>query len=417
MMSPQALENEIATLAAQLDAAMHRLLTLIRRFDDSGAWGVQGALSCAHWLSWRVGVELGAAREHVRVARALADLPAIDAALQTGRLSYSKVRALTRVASSDNEAVLLELARTSTASQLERICRGYRRAIASPLGDHPEDEAAVRWVQQRDAAPGLVRLLAQLTADEAAVVERAIDHAAARAWKSGVSAGTLEERRNAGARRADALVTMAEQYLQHANETLAGPPVTVVVHTETGTIGGTLDDGTPLPATAVERVQCDATITHARADGATGITTVSRRRRTIPTLLRRALLLRDGGCRFPGCTNRWVDGHHVVPWSAGGATSLENLLALCRRHHRYVHEYGFRIEHDHDTVRFFRGNGAEVTASGESAWLKGTDGVGCLPASTGIPIHAQSNFPAWDGRAPDYDTIIGGLAFQGSPSD
>src|SRR5215510_13398332 len=106
-------------------AATHRFLTLVARFDEAGVWADQGARTCAHWLSWRVGLDLGAAREHVRVARALQTLPQIDDELRRGRVSYSKVRALTRVAKPETEGALLEMARTSTASQLERICRGY----------------------------------------------------------------------------------------------------------------------------------------------------------------------------------------------------------------------------------------------------------------------------------------------------
>ncbi len=131
------LGDEIAELAAHLDAATHRLFTLIRRFDESGGWADQGALSCAHWLSWRVGLELGAAREHVRVARALAGLPLADVALSRGEISYSKVRALTRVATPATEAALLDMARSSTASQLERICRGYRRAMQNAANERP----------------------------------------------------------------------------------------------------------------------------------------------------------------------------------------------------------------------------------------------------------------------------------------
>ena len=97
---------------------------------------------------------------------------------------------------------------------------------------------------------------------------------------------------------------------------------------------------------------------------------VGRRRRTIPTLLRRALRLRDRGCRFPGCTNRHVDGHHVVPWARGGATALENLCSLCRRHHTHVHEYGFRMENDGaGGFQFFRPDGVEVTAAGAAPVL------------------------------------------------
>jgi len=339
------LGDEIAELAAHLDAAIHRLLTLIRRFDEAGGWADQGALSCAHWLSWRIGLELGAAREHVRVARALADLPLVDDALRQGRVSYSKVRALTRVATPATEPTLLEMARSSTASQLERICRGYRRALRNAAGERPEDEAERRWVRERETEARFVRIEVQLRPDEAAVVRRALKAAMQRAWGAGdVPAGTPP----ASLRRADALVAVAEQYMTGAT-TSAAPPVEVVVHVEAATLAepdaaATLDDGTALAPAATERLLCDASIVEVVEDSRGNVLDVGRRRRTIPTLLRRALRLRDRGCRFPGCTNRQVDGHHVVPWARGGSTALRNLCSLCRRHHTYVHEYGFRIE-------------------------------------------------------------------------
>jgi hypothetical protein len=126
------LADEIAELSAHIDAATHRFLTLIARFDELEGWGEHGARTCAHWLSWRVGLELGAAREHVRVARALRELPQIDDALRNGRVSYSKVRALTRVATPESEGHLLAMARASTASQLASAA-----AIGSPSATRP----------------------------------------------------------------------------------------------------------------------------------------------------------------------------------------------------------------------------------------------------------------------------------------
>src|SRR5262249_36203665 len=120
------LGNEIAELSAHLEAATARLLDLIREFDARGGWG-NGFRSCAHWLSWRVGLDLGAAREKVRVARALGQLPLLAAALACGELSYAKVRALTRVATAETEARLLTVGRHGTAEHVERIVRGWRR--------------------------------------------------------------------------------------------------------------------------------------------------------------------------------------------------------------------------------------------------------------------------------------------------
>src|SRR2546430_85462 len=120
------LGDEIAELSVHLDAAIARLLDLIREFDGRGGWG-NGFRSCAHWLSWRVGLDIGAVREKVRVARALGTLPRLAHALARGELSYAKVRALTRVATPATEERLLEVGRSGTAEHVERIVRGWRR--------------------------------------------------------------------------------------------------------------------------------------------------------------------------------------------------------------------------------------------------------------------------------------------------
>src|SRR5262245_54782073 len=135
------LADEIALLAAQVDVGTHRLLTCIRQFDESEEWGHQGARTCADWLAWRIGLAPGAAREKVRVARALGKFPAMDAAMAAGRLSYAKVRALTRVATATNEARLVEIALVATGAQLERLCRRFRRLVDD--GAIPGMEAAV----------------------------------------------------------------------------------------------------------------------------------------------------------------------------------------------------------------------------------------------------------------------------------
>src|SRR5882672_2415899 len=131
MVDTTALGDEIATLAARVSAATHQLLTSIRRFDEAGGWHRQGAQSCAHWLTWRVGFDSVTAREKVRVARALGALPRIDDAFRAGRLSYAQVRAITRVGTPENEERLLDVSLAATGAQLERICRGLRQATVT----------------------------------------------------------------------------------------------------------------------------------------------------------------------------------------------------------------------------------------------------------------------------------------------
>ncbi len=299
------------------------------------------------------------------------------------------------------------MARSSTASQLERICRGYRLAMRNAVNERPEDEPYYRWVRERETEDGLVRLDVQLRPDEAAIVRRAIEAAMERA--SDVSAETSAP----SLRRVDALVAVAEQYLAGGTAASA-PPVEVVVHVDAATLGepdapGMLDDGNALPPATTERLLCDASVVEVVEDSRGNVLDVGRRRRTIPTVLRRALRLRDRGCRFPGCTNRIVDGHHVVPWARGGATTLENLCSLCRRHHTHVHEYGFRMASDGaGGFRFFRPDGREVRATCNSPRVPDDpmDALRARHRTDGIAIDAWTGFPRWDGRPADYDHAV-----------
>jgi hypothetical protein len=172
---------------------------------------------------------------------------------------------------------------------------------------------------------------------------------------------------------------------------------------------GALDDGIALAPSTTDRLLCDAGVVEVVEDSRGNVLDVGRRRRTISTLLRRALRLRDRGCRFPGCTNRHVDGHHVVPWARGGAASLENLCSLCRRHHTHVHEYGFRMESDGGGgFRFFRPDGREVTtpAVPPATVSDPVDALRAANHAAGIAIDALTGVTRWDGRPADYDHAV-----------
>jgi Domain of unknown function (DUF222)/HNH endonuclease len=172
------LGERIAEQAAHLDAAMHRLLADLREFDGRGGWHVQGAMSCAHWLAWRVGWDLVTARERVRVACKLAEFPMIDDALRRGEVSYSKVRALVRVATPANEALLLDYARLMTASQLEKLSRKYALVQRHCRDPHPLDDEQRRYVRRRDTEDGMVKIEAVLHPEEAELIWAMLDHAA-----------------------------------------------------------------------------------------------------------------------------------------------------------------------------------------------------------------------------------------------
>jgi hypothetical protein len=134
---------EITTLAGHLNAANARFLALIAELDRRKGWAEWGVKSCAHWLNWKCGIDLGAAREKIRAAQALEKLPQIRAAMAEGRLSYAKVRAITRVAHEGNESYFLNIALCGTASHVEHLVRGYRRAKDA-------EELTREAIQQRD---------------------------------------------------------------------------------------------------------------------------------------------------------------------------------------------------------------------------------------------------------------------------
>ena len=294
MFSVEDLSREIADLAAHMDAATHRLLTCIRKFDEAGGWHEQGAFSCAHWLAWRIGLDSATAREKVRVARALGKLPAIDEALRVGKLSYAKARALTRVAMPETETKLLEVAAVATGAQLERVCRGYRRALAPDEVLAPEE----RSVRRRDLPGGMVRLEIVLAPDEADLLLRALDRAREVVHEeTDVSAETS----NAGSTwpsRADGMVALAENFL-------AGNPATgnggerfqVMVHVDQdslapdGTLSASLDNGTRVSAETFRRIACDCGLVAVSGDaGSDHQLNIGRRSRQIPPAIRRASL-------------------------------------------------------------------------------------------------------------------------------
>src|SRR5512140_3904957 len=193
------LGERIAEQAAHLDAAMYRFLTDLREFDERGGWHVQGASSCAHWLSWRVGCDPVTGRERVRVARKLGEFAVIGDALRRGEVSYSKVRALVRVATPENEVLLLDHARLMTASQLEKLCRKYALVQRHCQDPHPLADVQRRSVRRRDTEDGMVKIEAVLHPEEAELVWTMLNHAATQLARESAPATSDD---SAGARAA-----------------------------------------------------------------------------------------------------------------------------------------------------------------------------------------------------------------------
>lgn len=417
------LEDRIATLASHLHAATYRLLAMLREFEDLG--GCSGWPSAAHWLQWRCGYSLGTAREKFRVARVLPDLPLIRTAFKRGELSFAQVRALTRMATPGNEATVLRWAKHSTASHMERLARLYRRygENAAAMTQHRE-RSFTHWQE----ADGTVSFRIRLLAEQAAVVLKAIE--AARDTLEGQDLDELpvedrianideppehldedvsaETRR---ARNADAFVRVVESYLEPDNRprsTAEKYQVHVHLDLRKDADGPVQDPDAPaLAEETVRRLGCEAGLVPVVHDN-DEILSVGRKTRAVPPAIRRALRLRDRGCRFPGCTHtRHVDAHHVRHWADGGETKLSNLVELCGRHHRLLHEGGYSLKTTDDgALVFSRPDGARIPDMPQPLVLTGDPVEELRVEHRRLGVSAETHRCRWDGARPDYSAAI-----------
>ncbi|HEU4912089.1 MAG TPA: DUF222 domain-containing protein [Actinomycetes bacterium] len=445
------LEDRLSRLSARIAAAECELLLLLGEFDARQGWGECGMKSAAHWLSWRTGMRLGVAREKVRVARALRHLPRVRAAFAAGRLSYCKVRALSRVATEPTEAELVEIALGATGAQLERILRAWPTCL---VAETSASSHVRRGLSRREEDDGSVVFTLRVAPEEAAVVDKAI--AAARAVvlddeqqpvetpEETSLAALLTDEPPAVRAEADAVVLMAESFLANGVKGQPGDRHLMLVHADLDTLvaavegrddvsaetrstgtavplpagspveqrsaaarpaGCTLPDGQKLSPSTVLRLLCQspAQLMVRARDGRP--LDLGRTRRHATVKQRRALAVRDGCCRFPGCTQRRrLIPHHTVWWSRGGRTDLDLLVLLCPTHHRAVHEVGYAVE---------------ALGDGRFAWRRPSGApIPDVPrhtadTTTGLPAAdatADTIAPTWGGGRLDLDHLIGGMA-------
>jgi hypothetical protein len=354
------LEHELVSMAAHLAAGEARWLAWLAVYDRRQGWESWGCRSAAHWLNWKCAMSLAAGRERVRVARALEDLPVTMEAFSQGELSYSKARAITRAATPDSEADLVDLARSCTAAQLDRICGGV---VTARNNDDDDVALAKQFASSRSNNDGTSTLTVRLTDDAMRLVVAAIDAklneiVCDAASEEGLSrTEVVNQRGGAPALRAQALAAIA----------VDGGAETTVVFTVPHT--ATEEGFSPV----VERLACDCRVNMAVINDDGTPLSVGRETRVVPKPIRTALELRDHGmCQFPGCAStRGLHAHHVIHWLNGGPTELDNLILLCSFHHHAVHgdpagSLGlWAVERHHGRFRF-RTPGGEIATIGHS---------------------------------------------------
>jgi hypothetical protein len=351
-LSDAALGEELIALRRHIDRLEYEFSRRLFRFDRARGYASEGATSAVSWLRVQCRLFGQAAAQRVEVARKLPELPQTERALRDGEIGFQHVAVIARSAEEvgvaavrDVEATLVEAAQKLDPGRLRIVTRHLRHCL-DPDGSlrSANQDHARRRLHLSQTLDGMFVLDGMLDAEGGALLRTAINALDTPASGDG---------RTASQRRADALIELATRQLQRGDlPAVAGqrPHLTLTAQTATvqrvpGAPAGELSWAGPVAAETVRRLACDAAVTRVTLDGKGQPLDVGRTARSIPAPMRRALIVRDRGCRFPGCDRppEWTDGHHLRHWVDGGPTALSNLVLLCRPHHRMVHEEGWRL--------------------------------------------------------------------------
>jgi hypothetical protein len=327
----------------------------VRRFDKSGEYKADGAVSLTAWLRWKCKLSGGAALERLEIARQLERLPRTEAAFANGDLGFQHVAVLAHTAEHvgvaavrKEEANLLQAAKTMDPGQFTTLAKNFEHRVDA-AGALTEANRAYerRYFRIAEPVDGLVRLDGVLDVEGGAILRGALQT---------FMKPVKDDTRSYGQRGADALVELGRQGGSGSKRNSAGPRPQLIIRATLDTLAGTpgapageLDGGGTVPAETVQRYACDSAIIRITGEGELDHE-LNHASRTLPASTRRALESRDRHCVFPGCTRPpiWCDGHHLVWWTKGGPTTLTNLAMLCRPHHRMVHEEGWRLVRNKD---------------------------------------------------------------------
>jgi hypothetical protein len=360
---------ELHRIRAAVEAKRMRYLAALER---AGVHRRDGYVSAAAWVADRFGEAAGAAKREVKVAVALEEAPAVRQALASGELPGSSLRILLDARQEHPEAfvrderTLVEEAVGRPADELRRLVAEWSLEVdALGPADRLQRLRERRRLSVCPTALGMVRIAGELdpgTGEPVVTALRAIVDAGLR-----VRGGPVDER-TPEQRYADALGLLSERFLRDGDRPMVGgerPNVTVTVGLEAlRSAEGSceMDHAGSVPVSLAQALACDASITRVVLSPRSEPLDVGRRTPVVPSAIRRALIARDHGCRFPSCNrpHPWTDAHHVVHWADGGVTAIENLVLLCREHHRAIHDDGFSVRIGPEGPTFTRPDGSRL---------------------------------------------------------
>lgn len=356
---------------SEMDRGESEWLERLAEFDRDGLWDLDGHFSCVAWLVWRLNMGRSTAFDKLRVAHELARRPVVAEAFRDGRISYSAVRAITRMERPDPDVdkALVELAASGKASiaDVERVVRSYHLYADQdrPPTDERDRARDVRIIRGDEGTGQVVITGSDLEIEEMAAALQAFIDIRYRPVdeSSGGDGWVTTDDPTPAAIRADAFMDMVRTALEHADGERAAGDDRYLVHvvTRDGGISMNTLDGTPLCPQDSAMIKCDCSLVSHGAGGGWEPLTLGRKTREWSTAQRRAISVRDGGhCRYPGCTFKHYDIHHMQPWEAGGPTDVRNGVCCCPRHHHKLHS-GFSVKGDpNGELRFQRPDGLYI---------------------------------------------------------
>ena len=377
-----AIRHRLKALSQEITSNHADLLELLVRFDNVQGWKSSGASHCAAWMNSEIGISTQLSWEYLRVGRKLQTLPTVQALFRVGKLSWSKIRLITRVADSENEKTLCHAALDASVSDVKRICEGYKW-VEDENNEGENARAIQQWASRaltwNETSNGSTKIQLVLPPETAQAFLNSVEQSLNQLGTLGSAVGSAADNTMTQS-RADAAVLMAETSLQNAGREIATadryqvmvsidaselitdeatastdlpidiqsdtatdiPPVVPTIHpTKRATLLGV----GPIASETARRIACDCGLSINITHNSEPID-IGRKSRIWPNAMARAIKERDQHCVWPGCTHsRHLHIHHIEHWANGGLTSLQNGVCLCAYHHTMVHEGGYTIEH------------------------------------------------------------------------